>query len=376
MTSTFKLGLTKQITRPGTGPLPSPNSRVSVHFVGTLDDGTVFDTTRERKRALQFTIGAEQTIPGLEAAVATMHEGERALVVCEAPLAFGAMGNPMGFHGVGKPIPKDARLSFDVELVHIDDPSTVSGKDRNDKDRMRIAAQRKQEANQAFSEKRYDAAITKYALGIAELDQAPVGQLSDEEHVLLIQLYNNISLSYLATDQYTQVVEFATKAIEAGAKTIDLQKALFRRGKAHVALKSFDDARSDLGRALTLCETDAERKVVQRVRQSLAALEKQAVQKEKAFFNNMFKAMEKKELYTEKELEERRKAEEASKPPEIPPEQMERMYREQMEAEAQERVNAIDKSDPQWARKIIKKYGKKKETAESDDGQIDLAKLL
>ncbi|THB65506.1 MAG: peptidylprolyl isomerase [Desulfovibrio sp.] len=50
-------------------------SQVSLHYTGTLDDGTVFDTSQD-KEPLNFTVGQGQVIPGFENAVMGMNEGE------------------------------------------------------------------------------------------------------------------------------------------------------------------------------------------------------------------------------------------------------------------------------------------------------------
>lgn len=61
---------------------------VKVHYVGTFEDGTVFDTSRERE-PLPFTIGEGEVIPGFEAAVVGMNPGESKKVVIPAENAYG-----------------------------------------------------------------------------------------------------------------------------------------------------------------------------------------------------------------------------------------------------------------------------------------------
>lgn len=63
--------------------------RVQVHYTGKLEDGTVFDTSRER-RPLQFTIGKGQVIAGFEQAVAGMNIGESKTTVIPMEAAYGA----------------------------------------------------------------------------------------------------------------------------------------------------------------------------------------------------------------------------------------------------------------------------------------------
>lgn len=61
---------------------------VKVHYTGTLEDGTVFDTSRERE-PLEFTLGGGQLIPGFEKAVLGMAEGDTTEVSIESGDAYG-----------------------------------------------------------------------------------------------------------------------------------------------------------------------------------------------------------------------------------------------------------------------------------------------
>ena len=62
---------------------------VSVHYHGTLDDGTVFDTSRDGDPPLQFVLGAEQMIAGFENAVRGMEVGETKTVTIPPEEAYG-----------------------------------------------------------------------------------------------------------------------------------------------------------------------------------------------------------------------------------------------------------------------------------------------
>lgn len=62
--------------------------KVKVHYTGTLEDGTVFDSSLERE-PLAFTVGAGQMIPGFDQAVVGMAEGEEKTIVLPADMAYG-----------------------------------------------------------------------------------------------------------------------------------------------------------------------------------------------------------------------------------------------------------------------------------------------
>ena len=64
-------------------------STVKVHYTGTLDDGTVFDTSVERE-PLEFTLGEGKVIPGFEAAVKDMEVGQSKTVTIPAEEAYGS----------------------------------------------------------------------------------------------------------------------------------------------------------------------------------------------------------------------------------------------------------------------------------------------
>ena len=58
-------GLLKKITQDGSGDeTPQPGDLVKAHYVGTLDDGTEFDSSRKRGKPFEFTIGQGQVIKG------------------------------------------------------------------------------------------------------------------------------------------------------------------------------------------------------------------------------------------------------------------------------------------------------------------------
>ena len=69
-------------------PEAMEGNTVSVHYTGTLDDGTVFDSSKGGD-PLQFTIGQGQMIPGFERGVVGMELGETRTVVIAADQAYG-----------------------------------------------------------------------------------------------------------------------------------------------------------------------------------------------------------------------------------------------------------------------------------------------
>jgi hypothetical protein len=102
-------GLLKKITKEGSGESPSPGDEVKAHYTGTLDDGTKFDSSRDRGKEFTFKIGKGQVIKGWDQGFATMKRGECAILRCSPDYAYGP-------NGQGK-IPANSTLTFDVELI-------------------------------------------------------------------------------------------------------------------------------------------------------------------------------------------------------------------------------------------------------------------
>lgn len=94
----------------GTGKSPGPDDVVSVHYHGTLRDGTVFDSSVERGTPATFPLN--RVIPCWREGLQRMHVGGKARLVCPASLAYGDMGAPPR-------IPGGAALQFEVQLLEI-----------------------------------------------------------------------------------------------------------------------------------------------------------------------------------------------------------------------------------------------------------------
>ncbi|BEI85029.1 hypothetical protein CcaverHIS002_0504300 [Cutaneotrichosporon cavernicola] len=91
---------------------PKPGDKVTIHYVGTLTDGTKFDSSRDRNAPFQCVIGVGQVIKGWDEGVPQLSLGERAILTASPDYAYGARGYP-------PVIPASATLKFEVELLKI-----------------------------------------------------------------------------------------------------------------------------------------------------------------------------------------------------------------------------------------------------------------
>jgi peptidylprolyl isomerase len=106
-------GLIYLITKQGTGDVAKPGQIVSVHYTGTLTDGTKFDSSRDRGRPIEFPLGVGRVIKGWDEGIGKMRVGDQAIFVIPSSIAYGPGGRG--------PIPPDATLIFIVELAGIKD---------------------------------------------------------------------------------------------------------------------------------------------------------------------------------------------------------------------------------------------------------------
>ncbi len=105
-------GLIVKDLKVGTGSAAKNGDSVTVNYVGTLTDGTVFDSSIARNQPFTFTIGAGQVIKGWDMGIAGMKVGGERKLVIPPSLGYGstAMGNQ---------IPPNSTLNFTVTLLKI-----------------------------------------------------------------------------------------------------------------------------------------------------------------------------------------------------------------------------------------------------------------
>ncbi|MBA3900741.1 MAG: FKBP-type peptidyl-prolyl cis-trans isomerase [Bacteroidetes bacterium] len=108
---TTESGLQYEIIKQGTGPVPTIVDEVTVHYHGTLMDGTVFDSSVERSEPMTFPVTS--VIPGMQEAVLMMPVGSKWKLYVPSDLAYGETG-------AGGVIDPYSPLIFEVELIEIE----------------------------------------------------------------------------------------------------------------------------------------------------------------------------------------------------------------------------------------------------------------
>jgi FKBP-type peptidyl-prolyl cis-trans isomerase len=96
----------------GTGAEAKAGQKVTVHYVGTLTNGSKFDSSRDRNEGFDFKLGAGQVIKGWDQGVAGMKVGGLRKLTIPPELGYGKGGYP-------PVIPANATLVFEVELLSV-----------------------------------------------------------------------------------------------------------------------------------------------------------------------------------------------------------------------------------------------------------------
>ncbi|KKP48225.1 MAG: Peptidyl-prolyl cis-trans isomerase [Candidatus Woesebacteria bacterium GW2011_GWA1_33_30] len=96
----------------GTGIKATSGKVVSVHYTGTLTNGTKFDSSKDRGTPFEFNLGAGEVIQGWDLGVTGMKIGGKRMLTIPPELGYGVQG-------AGGVIPPNATLIFEVELLEV-----------------------------------------------------------------------------------------------------------------------------------------------------------------------------------------------------------------------------------------------------------------
>ena len=105
-------GMKVDVLKEGTGAGAKTGDLIVVNYVGTLTDGTKFDSSIDRNQPFSYTLGQNQVIQGWELGILGMKVGEERKLTIPPELAYGAAGRP-------PVIPQNATLVFDITMLSI-----------------------------------------------------------------------------------------------------------------------------------------------------------------------------------------------------------------------------------------------------------------
>jgi hypothetical protein len=224
----------KEILTEGTGDQASDGQKVRVHNTGTLEDGTKFDSSRDRDDPFEFTIGSG-VIQGWSVGVATMKVGERSKFTIDSEYGYGASGSP-------PKIPGGATLIFDIELLEI-----LGDEEEYKTNEEAIAAAEElcRAAAETFKAGDFNASVKTYkkALDIIEM------KYGDDLNDITLRLQRNLAVSYAKVLNWKESLSFAEKVLKKEAND---PRALLRKTEANLRLGNLVEARKALTQGLAV----------------------------------------------------------------------------------------------------------------------------
>ena len=269
-------GVKKRITQAAPegaqGP-PAIGNEVTAHYTGRLAaDGSKFDSSVDRGKPLNFTLGVGQVIRGWDEGFASMKVGEKALLEITPEYGYGASGSP-------PKIPADATLHFDVELLGFKEK--LPEKDEmSPVESLELAKRLKTEGTEFFQNKKYQDAVTKYE----DAANYAVNEGSDEERALYVSCSLNVAMCNIKLKEWGGAVKACTSVLVMDNEANNI-KALYRRGLARINLGLLQEAKEDL---MVVYNEDPKNKDVRKALASIKEAHAENKKKEKAAFGGIF----------------------------------------------------------------------------------------
>eukprot|EP00605_Chrysophyceae_sp_TOSAG23-4_P000489 GSChrysophyteH1.ASY1.ANO1.548.1 assembled CDS len=246
-------GILKKIITEGSGDFPEVGMEVKAHYTGTLQDGTKFDSSRDRGKHFTFPLGTGRVIKGWDQGFASMKKGERAILRCREDYAYGKSGN-------GK-IPPEATLDFDVELISFA-PRKKEKHEMSPEEKLAEGSKNKDEGTMLFKEKRFDEAIDCYEEAASYVEDNSESAAAD----IWLACKLNSAQACLSNKEYPHATNI---------------KGLYRRGVARNHMGLHEEALVDLKAILAV---DKENKAAQMEAAKAKKAMAEARRKEKAAF--------------------------------------------------------------------------------------------
>ena len=266
-------GILKKVLKEGDGiNFPPLGNKVQAHYTGTLLDGTKFDSSRDRGRPFEFTIGKGEVIKGWDKGFATLSKGEKAILRCRSDYAYGDAGQGT--------IPAKATLDFDVELIDFFAPKKELY-EYTDEEKLAEATANKEAGTKYFKEKDFQSAAAKYEEACKLFDDDNLNYI-DGAKAIFVACKLNAAQCSLNLNNYPWALENCNAALKHEPDNV---KALYRRAVAKNHIGDPESAIADLNKLLSLDPENVPAK------NELILAKKQiatALKKEKKAYGNIF----------------------------------------------------------------------------------------
>ncbi|XP_022869959.1 70 kDa peptidyl-prolyl isomerase-like [Olea europaea var. sylvestris] len=286
--------LRKKLLKEGEGwENPTSRDEVEVHYVGSLLDGTQFDSSHDHGTPFKFKLGegmplriehsSDKVIEGLDRAVKTMKKGEIAFVTIKSEYAFGPSESQQDLAVV----PGNSTVYYEVEMV-----SFVKEKESwemSAQEKIEAAAKKKEEGNAWFKAGKYQRASKRYekAVSFIEYESSFNEEEKKQAEVLKITCNLNIAACKLKLKDYKEAERLCTEVLEIDSKNV---KALYRRAQAYIHLVELDLAEVDIKKAI---EIDPDNRDVKLGYKFLKDKVKEYNRKDAQFYGNIIAKMSK-----------------------------------------------------------------------------------
>ncbi|CAH9119388.1 unnamed protein product [Cuscuta epithymum] len=280
---TGNLGVLKKILKEGEGTqTANEGAAVSIRYSAMLDDGSLFEKKGfDGDDPFEFTTDEEQVVTGLDRAVATMKEGEHAIVTVKSEYGFGSNAVKCDLATV----PPSSTLVFEVEMLKFTrekEPWEISIHER-----IEVANRKKEEGNVLFKHGKYETALKKYKKAVDYVSEG--GRFEDNDQKLIkslqVSCWLNGAACCLKLDNFGEAIKQCSMVLGIESSNV---KALYRRAQSYMKTNDLHLAELDIKKFL---EIDPENKEVKLLQKNLKQLQAESNKRDANLYTTMFARM-------------------------------------------------------------------------------------
>ena len=272
--------LKKKVLKKGRGrdTRPDRGQIVTLRTAGRMEDGTPVDWNH----GIEFIQGDMEVIPALDLVVALMELEEVCEVVTDSKYAYGQYGK----QDSNPPIPPDANLTYELELLAVRDGPNINT--MKDNERIELANKKRELGNDLYTRKDYSGAINCYQQALKFLG------VSDSEDVqeAKIKCWNNLAAAQLKIKAYQAAQNSCMEVLQIDSNNV---KALFRKGKVLAAQGELEEALKHTKKANQL---ESGNKTIRSELMQMRRLRAAQQQKERNLYQKMVRGLGKEEKTT------------------------------------------------------------------------------